>query len=29
MRADIERWIEDHPRATSFIARMYAQERLA
>jgi len=28
MQADIERWKEDHPRATAFIARMYAEERL-
>jgi len=28
MRADIERWGEDHPRATAFIRRMYAEERL-
>jgi hypothetical protein len=28
MRADIERWSEDHPRATAFISRMYEQERL-
>ncbi len=28
MRADIERWSEDFPRATAFIVRMYAQERL-
>jgi glutathione S-transferase len=28
MQADIERWIEDHPRATAFITRMYAEERL-
>ncbi|MDH4126589.1 MAG: hypothetical protein OEV69_13250 [Gammaproteobacteria bacterium] len=27
MQADIERWIEDHPRATAFITRMYASER--
>lgn len=27
MRADIERWIEDHPKATQFVARLYAQER--
>ncbi len=29
MRADIERWIEDYPRAAAFIVRMYEQERLA
>jgi len=28
MRADIERWIEDYPRATSFVARLYETERL-
>ncbi len=28
MRADIERWSEDYPRATAFIVRMYAEERL-
>ena len=28
MRADIERWIEDYPRASSFVARLYEQERL-
>lgn len=28
MQADIERWTEDHPRATAFIARMYAEERM-
>ncbi len=28
MREDIERWIEDYPRATSFVARLYEQERL-
>ena len=27
MRADIERWSEDCPRATAFIARVYEQER--
>ena len=27
MRADIERWIEDYPRATGFVARLYAEER--
>ncbi len=27
MRADTERWIEDFPRATSFIERLYAEER--
>ncbi len=29
MREDIERWIEDYPRATAFVARLYDQERLA
>ncbi len=28
MRADIERWIEDYPRASSFVTRLYEQERL-
>ena len=28
MREDIERWIEDYPRAASFVARLYEQERL-
>ena len=28
MQADIERWMDDYPRATTFIARMYAEERL-
>jgi len=28
MQVDIERWIEDHPRAAAFVARMYAEERL-
>ena len=27
MRADIERWCEDYPRATSFIENLYADER--
>jgi hypothetical protein len=27
MQVDIERWCEDHPRATTFIARMYEEER--
>jgi hypothetical protein len=27
MQADIERWIEDQPRATAFITRMYEEER--
>lgn len=27
MRADIERWVEDYPRATMFIERLYAEER--
>ncbi len=29
MRRDIERWIEDYPRVTGFIERLYAQERRA
>ncbi len=28
MRDDIERWIEDYPRAASFVTRLYEQERL-
>lgn len=27
MRADIDHWIEDHPKATGFVARLYAEER--
>lgn len=27
MRADVERWTEDHPKATALIAKLYAQER--
>ena len=27
MRADTARWIEDFPRATGFIERLYAEER--
>jgi len=27
MRADIERWVEDHPKATTFVERMYAEHR--
>jgi hypothetical protein len=27
MRADIERWIEDHPKSVSFVARLYEEER--
>lgn len=27
MRADIERWIEDYPKAAAFVARLYAEER--
>jgi len=27
MQADIERWIEDYPRATSHVTRLYAEER--
>ena len=27
MRADIERWVEDHPKATAFVERMYAEHR--
>lgn len=29
MRDDIERWIEDYPSATTFITRLYAEERVA
>lgn len=29
MRADIERWIEDYPKAAAFIMRLYAEERLS
>ena len=29
MREDVQRWIEDFPRATSFIERLYAEERQA
>ena len=29
MRADIERWVEDHPVATRYIERLYATERRA
>ena len=28
LQADIERWIEDYPRASEFIARMYREERV-
>jgi hypothetical protein len=28
MRADVERWSEDYPRATAFVGRLYEQERL-
>jgi glutathione S-transferase len=27
MQDDIERWIEDHPKASAFVARLYAEER--
>lgn len=27
MRADVERWLEDHPKATAFTMRLYADER--
>ena len=27
MRDDIERWIENHPKATGFVERLYAEER--
>jgi glutathione S-transferase len=27
MRADVERWLEDYPKATMFIENLYAQER--
>jgi len=27
MRADIERWIEDYPKASAFIGELYAAER--
>ena len=27
MRADIERWIEDYPRAVAWVQRLYAEER--
>jgi len=27
MRADVERWIEDFPKATTFVTRLYAEER--
>lgn len=27
MRADIERWIEDYPKAAGFVMRLYAEER--
>lgn len=27
MRADIERWIEDYPKAAAFVARLYDEER--
>ncbi|MGI9270223.1 MAG: hypothetical protein ACR2QT_00495 [Woeseiaceae bacterium] len=29
MRADVERWIEDYPRAIALIERMYTEERLS
>ncbi|MDH3434162.1 MAG: hypothetical protein OEM60_09905, partial [Gammaproteobacteria bacterium] len=28
MRADIERWTEDYPKASAYIVRLYAEERL-
>lgn len=28
MRGDIERWIEDYPKAAAFIARLYEEERI-
>lgn len=28
MRADIERWIEDYPKASAFVARLYQEERM-
>jgi glutathione S-transferase len=28
MQADIERWIEDHPRATALVERLYNEERM-
>jgi hypothetical protein len=28
MRADIDRWTEDYPRATAFIENLYANERV-
>jgi len=27
MRADIDRWVEDHPKAISFVERLYEEER--
>jgi len=27
MRADVERWVEDYPKATTFVTRLYAEER--
>lgn len=27
MRADTDQWLEDHPKATKFVERMYAEER--
>ena len=27
MRADVERWVEDHPKAAAFVEKMYGQER--
>ena len=28
MRADVDRWIVDHPKATAFVERLYSKERL-
>jgi hypothetical protein len=27
MRADRDRWAEDHPKATAMVARLYAEDR--
>ncbi len=27
MRTDIERWVEDHPKATTFVEKLYAEQR--
>ena len=29
MRSDVERWLEDFPRATKYVEDLYAGERLA